>query len=109
MDAGGSGNIPGRSSAGSLVSLLSSTRSIASYWGSSDSIDKSWGREIFHWMKASKMEEYFVYPQGVCRIRKPAFAGNGCAIFPILDAAQPEEKIRTQPQAIDSEFPPQIK
>ncbi len=22
-----------------------------------------------------------MYPQGVCRIRKPAYAGNGCAIF----------------------------
>ena len=22
-----------------------------------------------------------LYPQGVCRIRKPAYAGNGCAIF----------------------------
>ena len=26
-----------------------------------------------------------MYPQGVCRIRKPAHAGNGCAIFPVFD------------------------
>ena len=45
-------------------------------------------------MKVSKVEEYFVYPQGVCRIRKPAYAGNGCAIFPTFDTAQLEKKIR---------------
>ena len=28
-----------------------------------------------------------MYPQGVCRIRKPAYAGNGCAIFPIFHPA----------------------
>ena len=44
--------------------------------------------------KVWKMEEYFVYPQGVCRIRKPAYAGNGCAIFPAFEAARIEEKIR---------------
>ena len=26
-----------------------------------------------------------MYPQGVCRIRKPACAGNGCAIFPTFN------------------------
>ena len=36
-------------------------------------------------MKVLKVEEYFVYPQGVCRIRKPACAGNGCAIFPTFN------------------------
>ena len=35
-----------------------------------------------------------MYPQGVCRIRKPAYAGNGCAIFPTFDTAQLGEKIR---------------
>ena len=35
-----------------------------------------------------------MHPQEVCRIRKPAYAGNGCAIFPALEAARPEEKIR---------------
>ena len=34
-----------------------------------------------------------MYPQGVCRIRKPAYAGNGCAIFPTFDTAQLGEKI----------------
>ena len=29
-----------------------------------------------------------MYPQGVCRIRKPAYAGNGCAIFPAFETAQ---------------------
>ncbi len=28
-----------------------------------------------------KNSEYFVHPQGVCRIRKPACAGCGCAVF----------------------------
>ena len=35
-----------------------------------------------------------MYPQGVCRIRKPAYAGNGCAIFPAFENARIEEKIR---------------
>ena len=35
-----------------------------------------------------------MYPQGVCRIRKPACAGNGCTIFPAFEAARIEEKIR---------------
>ena len=45
-------------------------------------------------MKVLKVEEYFVYPQGVCRIRKPACAGNGCAIFPTFNTAQLGKKIR---------------
>ena len=36
-------------------------------------------------MKVLKVEEYFMYPQGICRIRKPACAGNGCAIFPTFN------------------------
>ena len=56
-------------------------------------------------MKVLKVEEYFVYPQGVCRIRKPAYAGNGCAIFPVFDTEEWAEKIRSQPQTIYSEFP----
>ena len=35
-----------------------------------------------------------MYPQGVCRIRKPACAGNGCAIFPTFEAARIGKKIR---------------
>ena len=35
-----------------------------------------------------------MYPQGVCRIRKPAYAGYGCAIFPAFRTARIEEKIR---------------
>ena len=35
-----------------------------------------------------------MYPQEVCRIRKPACAGNGCAIFPAFEAARIEKKIR---------------
>ena len=34
-----------------------------------------------------------MYPQGVCRIRKPACAGNGCAIFPIFQTADWGQKI----------------
>ena len=37
-----------------------------------------------------------MYPQGVCRIRKPAYAGNGCAIFPALDAEEQVKKIRSR-------------
>ena len=33
-----------------------------------------------------------MYPQGVCRIRKPAYAGNGCAIFPVFGAEEWAEK-----------------
>ena len=56
-------------------------------------------------MKVLKVEEYFVYPQGVCRIRKPACAGNGCAVFPVFDTEEWAEKIRSQSQTIYSELP----
>ena len=35
-----------------------------------------------------------MYPQGVCRIRKPAYAGNGYAIFPAFETAQLGKKAR---------------
>ena len=35
-----------------------------------------------------------MYPQGVCRIRKPACASNGCAIFQAFQTAQSGQKIR---------------
>ena len=35
-----------------------------------------------------------MYPQGVCRIRKPACAGNGCVIFPTFEPARIGKKIR---------------
>ena len=44
-----------------------------------------------------------MYPQGVCRIRKPAYAGNGCAIFPTFGTEEWAEKILSQPQTIYSE------
>ena len=43
---------------------------------------ESWRRKILAQPKVLKAEESRIYPQGVCRIRKPACAGNGCAIFP---------------------------
>ena len=46
-----------------------------------------------------------MYPQGVCRIHKPAYAGNGCAIFPVFDTEEWAEKIRSQSQTIYSEVP----
>ena len=46
-----------------------------------------------------------MYPQGVCRIREPACAGNGCAIFPVFDTEEWAKKIRSQPQTISSELP----
>ena len=39
-----------------------------------------------------------MYPQGVCRIRKPAYAGNGCAIFRAFQTAELAEKIRRSAQ-----------
>ena len=33
-----------------------------------------------------------MYPQGVCRIRKPAYAGNGCAIFLVFEAEEVRQK-----------------
>ena len=39
-----------------------------------------------------------MYPQGVCRIRKPAYAGNGCAIFQVFQTARLGKKIRYCPQ-----------
>ena len=33
-----------------------------------------------------------MYPQGVCRIRKPAYADNGCAIFPVFGTVARTEK-----------------
>ena len=44
-------------------------------------------------MKVPEAEEYFVYPQGVCRIRKSACADNGCAIFPAFGTTQLGKKI----------------
>ena len=46
-----------------------------------------------------------MYPQGVCRIRKPACASNGCAIFPVFGTEAWAKKIRSQPQTIYSEVP----
>ena len=46
-----------------------------------------------------------MYPQGVCRIRKPACADNGCAIFPIFQTADWGKRFAAQPQTIYSEFP----
>ena len=46
-----------------------------------------------------------MYPQGVCRIRKPACAGNDCAVFPVFDTEEWAKKIRSQSQTIDSEVP----
>ncbi len=43
--------------------------------GTSDEIDKNREREIFLWPKGSKIVESCMYPQEVCRIRKPACAG----------------------------------
>ena len=46
-----------------------------------------------------------MYPQGVCRIRKSAYADNGCAIFPVFDTEEWAKKIRLQSQTISSEVP----
>ena len=35
-----------------------------------------------------------MYPQGVCRIRKSAYADNGCAIFPVFQPAAWGQKAR---------------
>ena len=33
-----------------------------------------------------------MYPQGACRLRKPAYAGNGCAIFLVFQAEEVGQK-----------------
>ena len=66
---------------------------------------KSCEQEIFRPVEVSERSEYFVYPQGVCRIRKPARAGNGCAIFPVFYTEEWAEKIRSQPKTVYSEPP----
>lgn len=40
------------------------------------------------------MGEYWMRPQGACRIHKPASAGNGQAVFPTFESAQPVKEIR---------------
>ena len=42
--------------------------------------------------KVWKTKEYCMYPQGVCRIRKPAYAGNGCAIFLVFHTEEVGQK-----------------
>ena len=42
--------------------------------------------------KVWKTKEYCMYPQGVCRIRKPAYAGNGCAIFLVFQTEEVGQK-----------------
>ena len=42
--------------------------------------------------KVLEAEEYCMYPQGVCRIRKPAYAGNGCAIFLVFQTEEVGQK-----------------
>jgi hypothetical protein len=56
-------------------------------------------------MKISEAEKYCMYPQGVCRIRKPAYAGNGYAIFPAFETAQLGKRPAAQPKSIDSGIP----
>ena len=34
-----------------------------------------------------------MYPQGVCRIRKPAYAGNGCAIFLVFQTEEVGQRL----------------
>jgi len=56
-------------------------------------------------MKISEAEKYCMYPQGVCRIRKPAYAGNGCAVFPAFETHSWGKRPAAQPKAIDSGIP----
>ena len=44
-------------------------------------------------------------PQRACRIRKPAYAGDGCAIFSVFDTEEWTKKIRSRPQTIYSAVP----
>ena len=52
--------------------------------GSSDSISKSGWREIFWQGEVWKTQEYFVYPQGACRIRKAAKPPTAAQYFKIF-------------------------
>ena len=48
--------------------------------------------EFLAQFKVWKTKEYCMYPQGVCRIRKPAYAGNGCAIFLVFQTGEVGQK-----------------
>ena len=52
--------------------------------GSTDSISKSGWREIFWQVEVWKTQEYFVYPQGACRIRKAAKPPTAAQYFKIF-------------------------
>ena len=49
-----------------------------------------------------------MYPQGVCRIRKPAYAGNGCAIFLVFQTEEVGQKdgccLQTQLRGVAIEY-----
>ena len=49
-----------------------------------------------------------MYPQGACRIREPAPAGNGCAIFPVFETARIGKRSAVQLKGIYSELPQSI-
>ncbi len=55
--------------------------------------------------KVWKMEEYFVYPQGVCHIRKPASLATAVLYFPFFKPQTGGKRSAIQPQTIYSEFP----
>ena len=49
-------------------------------------------------IKFGKRRNTLCTRRGVCRIRKPAYAGNGCAIFQVFQTAILGRKIRCCPQ-----------
>jgi len=68
------------------------------FHGSTAQFGKRQQREILLQDKVLAAQEYFVYSHGVCRIRKPSYAGNGCAIFQAAKTARLGQKIRWCPQ-----------
>ncbi len=68
-------------------------------------IDKHWRREILCSGKVWEMEEYFVYAQGVCRIRRAAELPTAAQYFPFSGPKHGRKSSGAQAQAIGSEFP----
>ena len=70
------------------VSILPYT----SFYGSTAQFGKKSPAGFLSQFKVWKTKEYCMYPQGVCRIRKPACAGNGCAIFLVFQTEEVGQK-----------------
>ena len=62
------------------------------FYGNTAQFGKKSQPEFLPRFKVPKTEESCMYPQGACRIRKPAYAGDGCGIFPVFKRKKWGEK-----------------